>query len=246
MIQCAMKSLSLVLLLITALGACVTAAQAPDRAVTIESDGWALAGLWSPQDSSSAVLVLHQAAGDRNDFAAVAEALAERSISVLQLELRGHGASVNLGRFEPPYAENLYINEFAWRDIATGIDWLRSQPGIAKVGIIAASYSGEHAALAARNGSVVADAYLMVSPGSFSNESIDAIDLSRADWIFFRTEQESPNSLQFIDEIHTELARRAPDVDTRTLSGAGHAANMLDGRPDLPTEMADWLSQALK
>ena len=96
----------------------------------------------------------------------------------LRLELRGHGASDNLGRFEPPYAEHLHINENAWRDIVAGIRWPRARPDVTAVAVVGASYSGEQAALSLREGNALADAYVMLSPGNFSDVSMAAVDAS--------------------------------------------------------------------
>jgi dienelactone hydrolase len=214
--------------------------------VLFESDGWRLHGEWHPVERHApAVLLLHDAAGDRSDFATLAEALVGEGAHALRLELRGHGASTNLGRFEPPYAENLHINQEAWHDIVVAIDWLRAQPMVGRIGIVGASYSGEQAALALREGDTRADAYVMFSPGSFQDESIAAANASGVPWLFLRTEGESPNSLRWIDEIFAVLPEIAPGAEIRVYPGSGHASGMLEGRPEVAAETADWLTRAL-
>ena len=163
----------------------------------------------------------------------------------LRLELRGHGSSDNLGRFGPPYAEQLHINAKAWRDVVAGIRWLRTRPDVTNVAVVGASYSGEQAALALREGSALADAYVMLSPGNFSEESMAAVDASGVPWLFLRTEQESSGSLQWIDEVFTTLPTKSSSAEIRVYPGSGHAAKMLDGRPELAREIAGWLSDAL-
>jgi len=214
--------------------------------VLLDSDGWQLHGVWQPVDGHApAVLLLHNAAGDRDDFAALADALVSAGVHALRLELRGHGASTNLGRFEPPYAEHRHVNQEAWHDIATAIGWLRARPTVGRVGVVGASYSGEQAALALREGNTLADAYVMFSPGNFQDESMTAANGSGVPWLFLRTTEESPDSLRWIDEIYDVLPELAPSAEVRVYPGSGHAATMLDSRPELPAEIAAWLADAL-
>ena len=75
-----------------------------DVRVVITSDGWKLiADLMLPEASAPppAVLMLNKAVGDRKAYVDLARHLAGRGIASLRLDLRGHGESVNLGRFIP-------------------------------------------------------------------------------------------------------------------------------------------------
>ena len=225
---------------------CGHTAAAANEQITLNSDGWEIHGVWQPIAAAApAALLLHGAAGDRSDFAALADAVAAEGMHVLRLELRGHGKSTNLGRFEPPYAENRHINDDAWRDIVVGINWLREKPDVEKIAVVGASYSGEQAALSLRDGKTQADAYVMFSPGNFQDASIDAIDPSGVPWLFLRTETESPASLRWIDEIYALLPERAATAQVITYPGAGHAAKMFDSRPELPGAIAEWIAEAL-
>ena len=65
---------------------------------------WKLVGdLRKPVEGSHvpAVIMLNKAAGDRTVYSELAERLAARDIGSIRLDLRGHGESVNLGRFIP-------------------------------------------------------------------------------------------------------------------------------------------------
>ncbi len=226
---------------------CGNIVNASSQQIVLNSDGWEVHGVWQANNAAApAILLLHGAAGDRNDFAALADAALAEGMHTLQLELRGHGQSTNLGRFEPPYSENRHINDDAWRDIVVAIEWLREQSGVDKIVVVGASYSGEQTALSLRDGNVLADAYVMFSPGNFQDASIDGIDPSGVPWLFVRTETESPNSLQWIDEIYALLPERAPSAQIITYSGAGHAAKMIGDRPQLPGEIARWIATALE
>ena len=226
--------------------ACGNTAYARSEQIVLNSDGWEIHGVWQSSGiAAPAVLLLHGAAGNRNDFAALANAAVAEGMHVLRLELRGHGQSTNLGRFEPPYGENRHINDDAWRDIVAGIDWLRKKPNVEKIAVVGASYSGEQTARSLRDGETLADAYVMFSPGNFQDASIDAVDPSGVPWLFVRTETESPASLKWIDEIYALLPERAPTAEIITYPGAGHAAKMIDSRPELPGDITGWIAEAL-
>lgn len=236
-----------------ALALLVVATPATAADIVLESQGWRIHGLLMPgdevqaeRDPAASVLLLHGAAGDRNDFAPLAAALNKDGFDTLALELRGHGESTNLGRFERPYAENAHLNDEAWRDIVVAMNWLRVRHPEQSIAVVAASYSGEQAALALRKGDALADAYVMFSPGDFQDGSIAAIGPSGVPWLFIRTEQESPNSLQWIDEIYALLPKQAPDAEIFVYPGEGHATRMLTGRDDLLRDVANWLSGALQ
>lgn len=218
--------------------------------VILDSDGWLLAATFrpaGPTDRHPAALLLHRAAGNRGEYGALAEALRIRGVSSLALDLRGHGDSTNLGRFEPPYAEHLHINAEAHRDVNRALEWLaaRSDIDATRLAVVAASYSGEAAALGMRDGGRVAVAYVMLSPGNFSDESILAAGESGSRWLFVRSVDESPVAKPYIDALFETLEDLAPALERRVLDGTGHATSLFDGRPELPGELADWIAAAV-
>ena len=218
--------------------------------IIIESDGWTLHGTFSrpPNEGAKpAALLLHRAAGNRDEYEALAGALATRGVSSLALDLRGHGESVNLGRFEPPYADNLHINEGAYKDVIAALEWIASRPDVdaKQLAVVGASYSGEAAGRAMREGARPATAYVMLSPGNFSDDSIGAIEGSGAKWLFVRTVEESPAALEHIDALFDVLAANAPGAERLVLDGAGHATHIFDGRPEFVEDLAQWIATAL-
>jgi pimeloyl-ACP methyl ester carboxylesterase len=177
---------------------------ATDERVVLESDGWQLMGEWRAppaRERVPAALLLHRAAGSRGEYAALADALARRGVASLRLDLRGHGESDNLGRFEEPFAENRHILEKTYRDVDTALGWIKAHPAVAasSVAVAGASYSGEAIGEARREGGESAAAYVILSPGSFSDASIAEVDRSDVPWLFMRTTQEDEVSLPFID-----------------------------------------------
>lgn len=224
--------------------------KATDERVVLESDGWQLVGNWRrpvEDDAIPAALLLHRAAGSRDEYLELAEALSKRGVASLRLDLRACGESTNLGRFEAPFAEHLNLLDGTYRDVATALRWIKSQPGVAgeRVGAVGASYSGEAIGEALRRGNESASAYVILSPGSFSDESIAEVDASGVPWLFIRSMEESETSLEFIDAVFEALERDSETAEIRVLTGAGHATHLFDDRPSLVDEVADWLSTRL-
>jgi hypothetical protein len=82
------------LLLFTAM----MSARADDVRVEINSEGWTLVGdLTTPESTplKAFALLLHKAAGNRNAYVTMAEAMAATGIASLRIDLRGHGDSNN-------------------------------------------------------------------------------------------------------------------------------------------------------
>jgi dienelactone hydrolase len=223
---------------------------ATDERVVLESDGWQLMGEWRAppaRERVPAALLLHRAAGSRGEYAALADALARRGVASLRLDLRGHGESDNLGRFEEPFAENRHILEKTYKDVDTALGWIKAHPAVAasRVAVAGASYSGEAIGEALREGGESAAAYVILSPGSFSDASIAEVDRSDVPWLFMRTTQEDEVSLPFIDVVFEALESGSESAEIRVVSGAGHATRILDAHPFIVEEIADWVASRL-
>ncbi len=221
-----------------------------DERVAFESDGWRLVGEWRAPPSAAplaAVLLLHRAAGSREEYSELAGALASRGVASLRLDLRAHGESVDLGRFEEPFAENRRLLEGTHRDVGAALRWLEGRPEVdgKRLGAVGASYSGEAIGEALRSTGRSAAAYVLLSPGSFSDESIAAVDASGASWFFVRTSEEDEVSLPFIDAVFDELAARSRSAEIRIVPGTGHATGILDEHPSVVEEIAEWLAARL-
>ena len=212
--------------------------------VMIPSDGWELEGdmMLPPGDAPvSVVLMLNQAAGDRTPYIGLMEHLRTRGIASLRLDLRGHGGSVNLGTFEPGKSRRDPMIWDAERDVIAAYRYLRSQPRFEGkfIGIVSSSYSGEETAEAGRL-SGYADAYVVLSPGSFSDESIAAIDKSGVDWLFVWTKEDI-----YLTDIAASVRANSANVQMLELPGKKHATDILLDDPTVAEILAVWLSSRL-
>ena len=218
--------------------------------VILESSGWRLRGEWREQagkDPAPAVLLLHRAAGSRAEYARLAEALAMRGVASLRLDLRGHGESDNLGRFEAPYADNLRVLEGTHEDVLVALRWIAAHPGVdsSRLAAVGASYSGEAIGEALRESGESVAAHVMLSPGSFSAESVALVNSSGAPWLFIRTSEESEDSVEFIDAVFGALGRDAESAELLVIPGSGHATGIFDAHPFVIEQVADWIAQRL-
>jgi dienelactone hydrolase len=213
--------------------------------VLLASRGWRLAGDLVLPDRGSApvsgVLLLNRAAGDRRVYARLAERLAYHGLASLRLDLRGHGESTNLGRFVPGPEGTELIKDSA-NDVAAALAYLRQHPRIdaAHIGVVGASYSGEAMMQASRVAGPAA-AYVGLSPGSLSDESIAAIDRIRVPWLLVVSRDE-----RYLKEVVQALREQSRSAELLELGGTEHATRLLDAHPDLAERLAVWFSVKLR
>jgi len=236
-------TLTIVLLALAPAGG--LSSQSPvERRVVVHSQGWELIGeLMLPPDArdAPAVLMLNAANRERSDYVELARELARRGVASLRLDLRGHGESTNLGRFVPgevPRSPLIWDSEV---DVLAAYRYLQQLPTIDgnRIGMVGASYSGEEMAEAGRIGGF-AKAYVELSPGSFTDESIDGIDRSGATWLFVASRDE-----RYLQEITAAVRERSRTVELLVLPGTEHGSRLLDSVPGMAERLAVWLATKL-
>lgn len=213
--------------------------------IVLRNDEWQLVGdLLIPVTGQTvpAVLLLNQAAGDRTVYKNLANYLALRGIASLRLDLRGHGESINAGRFVPADTET---RKFIWEadaDIVFALEYLSSNIAIDanRIGVVGASYSGEEMAEAGRNHKYM-QMYVALSPGSFSESSITSIDSSAVPWLFITSKED-----RFLQDIVAAVQEKSDKVELVIIPGETHATNILKERPDLAERISIWLASGLK
>lgn len=220
---------------------------ADDTRVIVSSAGWQLIGdLRLPESSHQvpAVLLLNRADGNRQEYAHLADELYRRGIGSLRIDLRGHGESTNLGRFVPAEADDKVLETMIWNadaDVVAAHRYLgshaRTDPE--RIGIVGASYSGEEM-VEAGQAIGFAKAYVGLSPGSFSEESIRSMDDSGVNWLFIASRRE-----QYLQEISAAVQGETESVEILYVPGTEHATGILAVRPDIAERIAVWLSAQL-
>lgn len=216
-----------------------------ENRVVIENDNWQLVGdLVIPGTNKPvpAVLLLNQAAGDRTVYKNLANHLAIRGIASLRLDLRGHGESINAGQFNPADRETIKFIWEAEQDIVFALEYLSSNSAIDanKIGVVGASYSGEEMAEAARNQNYM-KMYAALSPGSFSEASINAIDSSAVSWLFITSKED-----QFLQNITAAVQEKSDSVELLIIPGETHGTDILEARPDIAERISLWFAAGMK
>jgi len=228
----------------------VVSGKAPDkgeRRVVVESGGWKLVGdLIVPKSKrpAPAVILLNKAAGDRRAYESLARHLAENGIASLRIDLRGHGESVNKGKFVPGSQDALSLIEGSDEDVTAAFRYLKTVSGIdgQRIGFVGASYSGEEMAVSARKYGY-GKAYVALSPGSFSEESMEAIDRSGLPWLFIKSTGERAKSLQ---DFFPLLRHKSRTAQLMEVAGTEHATDILGAHPELAEMIAVWLKHHLR
>jgi len=213
--------------------------------VIILNEGWRLVSDLRIPDADPpfpTVLMANKAAGDRTVYLDLGRRLAERGVASLALDLRGHGESVNLGHFVPgevPRSPLIWDSE---SDILAAQEYLELDERLdaTRLGMVAASYSGEESAEAGRIRGY-ASAYVLLSPGSLSDTSILAMDSSGVPWLFIASKEE-----RFLQEITAAVQTQTRSVELILVPGASHATDLLQEYPDLADRNATWLTFKLQ
>ena len=221
------------------------AALKKETRVAFESGDWEIAGdvrTGLPAKRAGAVLMLNQAGGDRTDYAALAEKLAGRSLTTLRIDLRGHGESDNVARFDPADRDTRSIMDGSDADISAAKTFLAHNLGVSleDTAIVGASYSAEEMVIAANN-TGFARTYIGLSPGSLSDESIAMLDNSGASWLFIKAKEEHA----FFDDLFAHIKSNSETALLKVIPGRGHAAKLLTTHPDLQNGVTHWIETTL-
>jgi dienelactone hydrolase len=187
------------------------------------------------------VVLLHKAAGGRAIFRDLAQRLADAGIGSLRVDLRGHGESVDRGRFVPGRTDSLL--DGTERDVVAILRFVRALPEVdtARLGVVSGSYSSEAAATAGREAGF-GRAHVALSPGNFSDESFRAASASGAAWLFARSNDE-----RFVrDWLDAKARELTPSAELWVVeAGSAHATDLLAADSSFAGRLAGWLAGRL-
>ena len=111
---------------------CLPALQAQVKgtaAVLRTQDGWEISAVYQPAEAEKpTVLLLHDVGKNKNEFTTFSGKLADNGIGYLALDLRGHGASVNLGLYED-FAKEGVDNDYnkMTRNVHAAVEFLKNK-----------------------------------------------------------------------------------------------------------------------
>ncbi len=225
----------------------VSAKDAETKVVIETEDGWKIIGdLVVPEHNQKipAVIMLNKANGTRQVYEKTAEFLAQHKIASLRIDLRGHGESINQGKFGPPFGADEKMRNIikdSQNDVIAAFEYLSKLKEIdgERIGVVGASYSGEEMMEAARKHKY-AKAYVALSPGSYSDESLDKIDSSKASYLFITSADE-----KHLQGFLADVRKKSKTAQTLEVAGDEHATRLLEAVPELSEMIAVWFKYHL-
>ena len=215
-----------------------TSAAAAGRPVTFTSnDGTSLAGMFyeaSDRPAPGAVLV-HMLGRSKDEWIPIAERLQATGITVLAMDLRGHGSSAGNGA----------ILSAMVGDVQAALNWLSSRPGIrpGSTALIGASLGANLAAIAAAQGGAVRGLALISPSLDYRGVRIDSDVIKKLVNlpIWLAASSEDAYALRTVKELATGSGSRE-----QRLSGArAHGTALLSADQDLAGALVDWLRRTL-
>ena len=84
------------------------------------------------------------------------------------------------------------------------------------------------------------NAYVELSPGSFSDESIAGIDSSNVPWLFIVS-----NNEKYLKEITASVQANSMNVELIILPGTEHATRILTNDQSISARIAVWFAHRL-
>ncbi len=181
------------------------------------------------------VVLVHMLGRSKDEWVPTAERLQDAGISVLAIDLRGHGSSGGNGAIFPPMVD----------DVQAGFNWLSTRPGIrpGAVAMVGASLGANLAAIAAARGAAVRAVALLSPSLDYRGVRIDAAVMKkigdRPIWLAASTED--PYALRTVKEL-----MGAGGTYEQRLSGSrAHGTGLLSADQELAGALVDWLRRTL-
>lgn len=202
------------------------------------ADGTTLSGALyeSGRQGSPGVVLVHMFHRSHADWSGVAEALQQAGMTVVAIDLRGHGDSA--GHYDP--------NDFTplVQDVQAAVGLLQARSDVARghIGIAGASLGASLAALAAAaDPSVRAVALLSPSVEYRGLRCEAALRKFAPRPTLLVAASNDPYALRSM----RQLTSAGPATEAVTLEGAGHGTAMLARDPDLTARVVEWFRKTL-
>ena len=226
-------------LALTGLFVVTAPAGAAGRAVTLPGAGGVTLGgqfYEATGRPAPAVVLVHMRSRTRADWDDIAQQLEGAGITVLAIDLRGHGAS---GGSAASQAEMV-------PDLRAAVQWLSTRPAVRAdaVGVVGASLGANLALLAAADQPSIR-AVAAVSPsldyrGLRVGPEVMKKLAGRGVWL--AASSEDPFALRTLKELTADTSFTR---DQQLSSIAAHGTNLLTADRDLTRALVDWLRQRL-
>ena len=229
---------ALALVLLAVLMTTPSAEAAGSRVIVPSADGASIAGELYESSSrpAPAVLLVHMLSRDRGDWHGLPDRIRDAGITVLAIDLRGHGQSSGS-------AQDLPI---MIRDVRAAAQWLATRPNVRgdQIAIVGASLGASLALLAAVEVPQVR-ALGLLSPsldyrGLRTDTSLIKRLGSRSIWL--AASDQDPLALRTLRDI---AAERSGPREQHISNALAHGTVLLDKDGDVGRMLVDWLRRSL-
>lgn len=240
-----MKFSAAIVLVLLILASVVTSAEGGEERIEIPSDGWKIIGTLNmpvAENPLPVVIFCHTLwGGNRSEYDSLATVFADNGIASFRIDLRGHGESLTHGKLARRDLNPDFVFD-AWPDVAAAHQYIKTVSGIDsnRIGFIGASYSGELVAKAGRNYEF-GKAYVILSSGLFSPESIVWMEKSEVAWHHIVAEDDNIFPVSIM-----KLVQARGYADVTLFTTGGHATALLNSQPQLGQDLATWFKEKLK
>jgi uncharacterized protein len=210
---------------------------AAGRAVTFAAaDGTTLSGLFYEASArpAPAVVLVHMLARSKDEWASFAERLQEAGVTVLALDLRGHGNSGGNGSLLAAMVG----------DVRAAAEWLGGRPTVrpGSLAVVGASLGANLAALAAAELPAIRAVALLSPSLDYRGVRIDVALIKRLSdrALFMAASLDDPYALRTMKE----LSAAASTVEQRLSRTRAHGTGLL-ADPEVSLGLVDWLRRTL-
>ena len=208
------------------------------------ADGWEIHGtrrVPSRANPVPGVVLLHTGRSDRAVYSRLEHLLTDAGLAVLNIDWRGRGESTNLGTYFELDPETRFA---AWRDAATALDHLASDPRVdaARLAAVGCVHGAEYAVRAAWRDQRVRALVLLTGYRPHEPEEAALLVDGDVDVMYVTAVGQTITS-----DAMRDLHRQAPRGATVMIEYPGSAIGyqLFEQDPSLEPRIAAWLSEAL-
>lgn len=206
------------------------------------SDDVTIFGSFFPK-SASAILLLHMMPATKESWNEFAEQLALEGLTVLAIDLRGHGQSTNSGQLDYQHFSNEQ-HQASLLDVTSSEQWLRDRQ-LKLTAIVGASIGANLAIVHQAKVNVPAVVALSAGINYYGVETIpSARQLADPQRLFLAAAENDMRSngescATSAKQIHDTA--KISDKQLATFSGSDHGTDLLDTHPQLAGDIINWL-----
>lgn len=216
-----------------------------DKVTLKTEDGVMIVGSWREAvPRRGAALLLHMMPADRGSYATLQESLAEKGISSLAIDLRGHGESNVSEKGMLDYRDFADGDHQASReDVETAMRWLADVTGLDDSGLAVVGASiGANLAISYAAAHPAVKRIVALSPG-LDYRGITMMGpvkgLGRDQELLLVASREDKESADAVEKLaEVSLARTEPAL----FDGRAHGTDMFASEPGLMDKVVDWVT----